>query len=165
MAIYGRNRRTILGFNGVLGKPEGFESLHFMINLDLSLQIAGSFTGDFCDLPIIPPSQIAQQGDGDIRLVVTVTDGNTGAFIPVDISAATTKVILLRKPDLTAQALFATLMTNGRDGKMYIALGPSDLDQAGFYFVQGTVVIASVAKSTVLGHFKVAENITPTPED
>ena len=129
-----------------------------MINLELSLQIAGSFLGDLCDSAApIPPAQIAQQNDGDIVLVITVTDGATGA--PVDLSPATSLSILLKKPDLTATTNAATKTTNGRDGRISILLGPADLDQAGYYFAQANFTIASVSKSTTLGSFEVSENI------
>ena len=162
MSIYG-GRTTTIGFHGLPAKPEGFEALHFMINLPLSLQIAGSFAGNFCDIQTIPPSQIAQQNDGDIKLVVTVIDG-ANDDLPVDISAATGLTILLKKPDLTVVSLVATLTTNGRDGKMGYNLSPSHLSQAGYYYVQGNFSIAGVAKSTEVGQFKVNENIV-VPED
>lgn len=157
MSIYGK-RKTALAPTGILGRPRGFLTLHLMINLELSLQIAGSFLGDLCDPAApIPPSQIAQQNDGDIVLVITVTDGATGA--PVDLSTAEDLVILLKKPDLTATSNIATLTTNGMDGKLSIALGPTDLDQAGYYFAQASFTIAAIGKSTELGSFEVAENI------
>lgn len=135
-----------------------------MINLELSAQIAGSFLGDLCDPSVpIPPAQIAQQGDGDIVLVLTIIDGNTSQ--PVDLSAATPLAILIKKPDLTAASYPASLTTNGKDGRISVALDPADLDQAGYYFVQGLFSVLNVAKSTVLGKFKVGEAIVPTPEE
>lgn len=160
MSIYGR-RKTALSFNGILGRPEGFEALHFMINLEIPVQVAGSFAGDFCDPASIPPSQIAQQNDGDIVLVITVTDGATGQ--PVDLSPADALTILLKKPDLTATSNVATLSTNGMDGKLSIALGPTDLDQAGYYFAQANFTIAAVGKSSGVGSFEVSENIEVEP--
>ena len=157
MSIYG-TRITALSKMGTPGKAEGPETLRLMIDLRLSLQIAGSFQGNFCDIPYIPPSQIAQQGDGDIRLVITALDGANN-FVPVDLSAATDLTILFKKPDLTTQSFVATLTTNGKDGKLSYNLNASDLDQAGYYSVQGNFSIASVPKSTILGSFKVAENI------
>lgn len=162
MSIYGK-RKTALGLNAILGQPQGQEVLHLMINLELSLQIAGSFLGDLCDPAApIPPSQIAQQNDGDIVLVIAVTDGATGA--PVDLSSAESLTILLKKPDLTATYNPAALSTNGRDGKMQIALGPLDLDQAGYYFAQANFTVAAIGKSTSQGTFEVSDNIeVPEP--
>jgi hypothetical protein len=159
MSIYGR-RKTALSSSGILGRRQGFEALHLMINLEFSLQIAGSFQGDISELPVqIPPSQIAQQGDGDITVVITVIDGNTG--LPVDLSPATDLTISFKKPDLFGAARTAVLSTNGRDGKMQIALGPTDLAQVGYYFVQANFVIMAVGKSTEQGIFVVGETIIP----
>lgn len=156
MSIYGRPKT--LGLNGITNKASGPALLHLMINLELSLQIAGSFLGGLCDPSTpIPPSQIAQQNDGDIVLVVTAIDGVDGSA--VDLSPASALSILVKKPDLTTFQRAATLTTNGRDGRMQIALGPTDLDQAGYYFVQANFTIASVAKSTGLGTVHVSDNI------
>ena len=160
MSLYG-GRKTILGLHGTPAKPEGFETLHLMINLSLSLQIAGSFTGNFCDIQTIPPAQIAQQNDGDIVLVITVL--NNG--VPQDMSAAHGISILFQKPDLTVVSLPATIITNGKDGKVGYYFNPSHLDQAGFYYVQANFTVASVAKSTTQGKFQVSSNLVPTPED
>lgn len=148
---------------GTPGKADGPDTLRLMIDLQLPLQIAGSFQGNFCDIPTIPPSQIAQEGDGDIRVVITALNGADN-FAPVDLSAATAITLLFKKPDLTTQSFVATLTTNGMDGKLSYNLNASDLDQAGYYYVQGNFSIAGVPKSTVLGSFKVSENIVvPEP--
>ena len=132
-----------------------------MINLELSLQIAGSFTGNFADIQTIPPAQIAQQNDGDIVLVITVL--NNG--VPQDMSAAHDLVILFQKPDLTTVSLTGSIVTNGRDGKIGYNFNPAHLAQAGFYNVQASFTIAAVAKSTTVGQFQVSSNLVPTPED
>ena len=116
MSIYGRSK-TSLTLNALAGKPQGYNALHFMIPLNFPLQVAGSFSGQFVDLTTVPPSQIAQEGDGDIHVEITVVDGSNNNA-PVDISAATVLTLLFKKPDLTTQSFVAHLVTNGRDGKM-----------------------------------------------
>lgn len=136
----------------------GTQALHYMINLELSLYVAGSFKGDFCDPSVqVPISQLAQQSDGDIYLVITVKDGATG--LPVDVSAATAMGIRYKKPDLTAAVGVGAFSTNGMDGKIQIPLGPADLAQSGWYFAQANFTIASVAKSSLVGSFEVLPNI------
>lgn len=158
MSVYGR-RKTILGFHGCPSGVRGREALHLMINLELSLQIAGSFTGELCDAQTVAPDQIAQQGDGDIQVVVTVL--NNG--VPQDMSAAHDLAILIKKPDSTIVSYPATQMTNGRDGKIYVALSPADLEDAGYYTVQASFTIATVQKSTDQGDFIVGEVLVVTP--
>lgn len=160
MSIYGP-RTTALGLHGAPAKPVGPLGLRLMINLELSLQLAGSFTGNFCDIQTIPPAQIAQQNDGDIVLVITVL--NNG--VPQDMSAAHDLAILFQKPDLTVVSLVGSIITNGKDGKIGYNLSPSHLSQAGYYKVQASFTVASVAKSTAQGQFQVSSNLVPTPED
>ena len=161
MSIYG-TRATALNLMGLPGRPYGRGADRLMINIELPLHIAGasptSFTGT--EDVIIPPAQIAQQGDGDIVIVLSVVDANNN---PIDISAATELTLLMRKPDLTQAAYVAALTNSGRDGKMSYALDATDLDEAGFYYFQGSFTIAGGVKSTQLGKLKVAENIVPDP--
>lgn len=127
-----------------------------MINIELPLQLAGSKICEFSDPQTVPPSQIAQEGDEDIQIVITVVD-DTGTA--VDISAATGLILLMRKPDDTTQSKTAYLINNGRDGQMGYALNASDFDQAGYYAFQGSFAIAGASKSTKVGTVNVAENI------
>ena len=161
MSIFGP-QKTALSPSGVPGKPEGPKELEFMINIALSLQVAGSFIGDFCHIEgPLQPSQIALQGDGDIIIVVTALDPATG--LPVDLSTATGLTILVQKPDLTVLSFAAVRTTNGRLGQFQAALGPANLDQEGYYAVQGRFTISAVQKSTVQGPFIVEEALEETP--
>ena len=155
MSIYG-SRITALGLNGVLAKPEGLGNIRLMINIELPLQLAGSKICEFSDPQTVPPSQIAQEGDEDIQVVITVTD-DTGA--PIDISGATALILLMKKPDGTTESKTAYLINNGRDGKMGYALDAADFDQAGYFQFQGSFMIAGASKSTNVGTVNVAENI------
>ena len=160
MSIYGK-RITALSPLGVPGRPEGKEAQRLMINIELPLQIAGALIVGFLGTedPIIPPAQIAQEGDGDILVVVQVVDANSA---PVDLSGATETFLLVEKPDLTTAVYAAALTNGGADGRISYALDASDLDQSGFYQLQATFKVSSAPKSTVIGSFKVQENI-PLP--
>lgn len=133
-----------------------------MLDVVLSSFVAGTYTGELCDNSFVPPSQIAMQGDGDIRLVLTVLNGATG--LPVDISAATGLNIRLKRPDLTTVDYPASLATNGMDGRLLVLLSPADLLQAGFYFAQASFSISAVPKSTTPEKFRVIESL-PAPEE
>lgn len=127
-----------------------------MINIELPLQLAGTLINEFSDPTTVPPSQIAQEGDGDIQVVISVIDDSG---VAVDISGASALVLLMQKPSGTTESKTATLINNGRDGKMGYALDASDLDQSGIYQFQGSFAIVGVPKSTIVGQVKVAENI------
>lgn len=127
-----------------------------MINIELPLQLAGTLINEFSDPTTVPPSQIAQEGDGDIQVVISVIDDSG---VAVDISGASALVLLMQKPDGTTFSKTSTLINNGRDGKMGYALDASDLDQSGIYQFQGSFAIVGVPKSTIVGQVKVAENI------
>ena len=160
MSIYG-GHKTTLGLPGIPARSFGPAGNHLMINLELSLNIAGSFTGNFCDIPTIPPDQIALQGDGDIQLVITVQS----AGVPQNISGAHNLSVLVQKPDLTTKSFAAVLATNGYDGKLMVAFSPADLAQAGTYVVQANLTVASVAKSTEQGELKVGPVLVETPPE
>lgn len=159
MSIYGK-RVTALGPLGVPAKPESKEATRLMINIELPLQLAGTLINEFSDPTTVPPSQIAQEGDGDIQVVIEVVDDNS---VAVDISDANALVLLMQKPSGTTESKTATLINNGRDGKMGYALNASDLNESGYYQFQGSFAIAGVPKSTVIGKINVAENIVIVP--
>ena len=90
---------------------------------------------------------------GDIGTVLRVTVQDEDAAI-VDISAASTKQILIKKPNGTLLTKTAAFTTDGTDGQMqYTTVGavgetPADLDVAGDYKIQGYVVIGTGAWKT-----------------
>ncbi len=54
----------------------------------------------------------------------------------MDISSASTKTIIIEKPDSTIISASATFLTDGTDGKIYYRTVIGDLNQAGTYNVQ-----------------------------
>ena len=155
MSIYGLVKTALKPY-ALPGKPEGRRYQQLMLDLSFSQQIAGTLIANFCEPNIIYPAQFAQAGDEGLRIIITVIDSDGN---PVDISSATSKSIIVKKPALTTLTSVASFLTNGMDGKIYIELPDTALTDYGFYFVQAQLVIASQTKSTRTGKFQVKENL------
>lgn len=84
------------------------------------------------------------------RITVTKSDGSAR-----DISAATTKEIIFRKPGGTIVTESASLSSGGTDGMMQYAAESGMLDEAGTWKLQGRVVISSTEFHTEIGAFQV----------
>lgn len=97
-------------------------------------------------------------GDVGTLLVVTVQDEN-GAV--VDISTASTKQILLKKPDkttlLTKAASFAT---DGKDGVLNYTTIAGDVDQAGDWQIQAKVILPTGTWFSTVSTFQVDADLT-----
>ena len=72
--------------------------------------------------------QVIRLGDTGSAIRVTIYDEN-GAI--EDISTATSKQILFRRPDGTSGSWSPTLTTDGTDGKMHYVLIAGDINQVG----------------------------------
>jgi len=94
-------------------------------------------------------------GDIGTAFVVTIQDGSS----TIDISGATTKEIMLTAPDGGKLTKTATLTTDGTDGKMQYATVAGDLDEAGWWRLQGRVVLATGTWSTDVTRFEVHQNL------
>jgi hypothetical protein len=92
----------------------------------------------------------------DIGTVFTITlmDGTS----IVNISAATTKIITFGKPDGTSVSQTGTFTTDGTDGKIYYTVVSGDLNQCGWWKIQGYVVASGTWRSDI-GNFEVHKNI------
>jgi len=86
-----------------------------------------------------------------IRLTITKSSDSTA----LDISAASTKTITIKKPGHTSADYTASLTTDGTDGKMQYAVASGVLDEIGLYEVQGYVKIGSTEYSTTIKTFSV----------
>ncbi|MFA5216867.1 BppU family phage baseplate upper protein [Sulfuricurvum sp.] len=96
-------------------------------------------------------------GDIGTKFLVTVKEGDD----PVDISEATTKNIIFKKPNGTSVTKAGIFETDGTDGKIYYkTLSASDLDVAGIWTIQASIVLPSLGtwKSSI-GNFKVYDNL------
>ena len=94
-------------------------------------------------------------GDIGTRFKVTLKDGAS----VVSISSATTKQIILKKPDGTKLTKSATFSSDGTDGIMYYDTVSGDLDVAGVWKLQGKVVLTAGTFSTDIYSFKVHRNL------
>ena len=93
--------------------------------------------------------------DVGTQFLVTVTDGSSA----VDISSATTKEIIIKKPSGTKLTKATAFSTDGTDGKMKYNISSDDLDEAGSYKLQGKVVISDGTFYTDIHTFKVHRNL------
>ena len=94
-------------------------------------------------------------GDIGTRFKVTVKDGAS----VVSLSGATTKQIILKKPDGTKLTKSAEFSSDGTDGVMHYDTVSGDLDVAGIWKLQGKVVISAGTFSTDIYSFKVHRNL------
>ena len=94
---------------------------------------------------------------GDIGTTLKTTVKN--ASVVVDISAATTKNILLGKPDGTSLTKSGSFTTDGTDGDLEYATISGDLDQIGCWKLQAHIVTSSGEWKSDLSIFEVYKNI------
>jgi len=79
--------------------------------------------------------------------------------LPLDISTASSKTIVIRKPDginITVAAIFST---DGTDGLIYYDSVNGDFDSAGTYKVQAIIIIGSGTYPSDIKTFSVACNL------
>lgn len=146
---------TSLGTCGGPGLPLGLRSIAFMSDINFMLRLAGTL---FLDFTPVSPEQSVREDDEGIRMIVQVVDGDDS---PVNIRAATSKVILLMRPDGTTQGIAGTLFSNGADGKMYFlsSVSTPPFDQAGVWWLQARVTIGGVTQTTQWTNFAVEPTI------
>ena len=93
--------------------------------------------------------------DVGTQFLVTVTDGTSA----VDISSATTKQLIFKKPSGAKLTKAAAFNTDGTDGKIRYNVAADDLDEVGSYKLQGKVVISDGTFYTDITTFKVYRNL------
>lgn len=138
-------------FGGIVpnGSPQ---TLTPPIEIDFALQAIG--------LPQYFPTspyQIQNLGLGNsgVKIVIQFLDENGN---PLDVSKATKLTITIAQPDGSIQSAPAAFYTNGTDGKIAWVSGPSDLQDAGLYFVQGSVLRGTAALVTYTGPLQVGSS-------
>lgn len=82
------------------------------------------------------PSEI-HVGNISTRFSITIQEGGSG----INISGATTKDVIFRKPDDEVIVRSGVLLNDGTDGKMYYDTVSGDLDEAGHYKLQAKIII------------------------
>ena len=91
---------------------------------------------------------------------VTVFDtSSTGTTSAADISTATAKVLYFRAPNGTTFSRAAVFTSDGSDGKIEYATVDGDLNTAGNWELQASVVTPDGSWNTNVGNFRVHENI------
>jgi hypothetical protein len=95
---------------------------------------------------------------GDVGTALRATIRNQSDEI-VDVSAATTLELHFVKPDRTRVTQTATLYSDGTDGIIEYITETDDLDQAGFWNIQGYVVISGAPKKSNVDEFRVFPNV------
>lgn len=100
------------------------------------------------------------KNDVGTELVVAFVDEDGDI---INISSASTKQILLRKPGSAAVAYPGDFDTDGSDGLLkYVTtkvLGVYDLDRAGTWSIQGYVIVGTDEYHTAKSTFEVAGNL------
>lgn len=98
---------------------------------------------------------MSQVDDIKVRLKVTITEDGAD----LDISTATVKTIIITKPDGTVLTKTATFLTDGTEGIIYYDTVSGDLDQSGFYKIQGYIEISGGSYYGSISTFKVFCNL------
>lgn len=88
-------------------------------------------------------------------LVATIKDGTS----VVDISGATTRQIILGKPDGTSLTKSGTFTTDGTDGKLQYTTISGDLNICGWWKIQAYIVSSSGEWRSDINNFEVHRNI------
>lgn len=93
--------------------------------------------------------------DVGTRFLITVKDDGE----IVNISGVPAISLIFKKPDDSIIYRSGLLFTNGVDGKVYYDTVAGDLDEAGYYKLQGRVVLTSGTFYTDIHTFQVHCNI------
>jgi len=96
---------------------------------------------------------------GDWGTVLTLTIKNQSDAI-VDISTATAKSIIFKRPDGSTFTKAAAFVTDGSDGKITYTLADGDLDQPGFWGYKGEVTTSAYHYETSAASFDVRKRFT-----
>ena len=96
-------------------------------------------------------------GDIGTEFLITLKDQDSTV---IDISSADTLQVIFKKPSCELLTKTATLKTDGTDGKMYYNSISGDLDEAGVWKIQGSVVFGGSSWKTDITTFRVYDNIT-----
>ena len=95
------------------------------------------------------------QNDIGTKFLETIYDGSS----TIDVSGASTKQIIFKKPAGTTMTKSASFNSDGTDGKIYYNAVTDDLDEIGTYEIQGKVIITDGTFYTDIQNFKVHRNL------
>lgn len=95
-------------------------------------------------------------GDVGTRFIFTIVDCDGTV---VDVSAVSNVTINFKKPDETLLSVVGTLLTDGTDGKVYYDTIAGDINQAGYWKVQGKVTFPTGTFYSDIHKFQVFSNL------
>ena len=101
------------------------------------------------------PANEIHVNDVGTLFTLTIKDGDSA----VNISSATTKKIIIKKPSGTKLTYSTAFVSDGTDGKMKYNAVSGDLDEAGTYKLQSYVIISAGTFYTDITSFKVYRNL------
>jgi hypothetical protein len=94
-----------------------------------------------------------------LQVAVEEWDNTLLQDVPVDISQAVTKEIIVQRPDGTTFTRSAVNTTNGTDGLMFIATIAGDITLEGTYYLQGRIAFSGWDGKSTIGEFEVHDNL------
>jgi hypothetical protein len=94
---------------------------------------------------------------GTIGLMIEL--GVKEAYNYLNLSTASIKNIIIKKPSGMYLTVSGSYTTNGTDGKIYYTTREGDLSEAGVYKVQGQIAIGTFSGYTTATQFTVVANI------
>jgi len=101
------------------------------------------------------PATEVHLGDVGTQFQVTFKDGST----VVDISEATTKQLIFKKPSGNVLTKSGTFLTDGSDGILTYTTVSGDVNEIGRWQLQGYLVIAGKIFSSDIVKFRVYRNL------
>jgi len=97
---------------------------------------------------------------GDVGTVFRLTITENDEVTVVDVSGATVKRLIFRSRSGVSRSRNASFTTDGTDGKIEYRTAAGDIDEAGRWWVQGYVELATGGKYySVAKSFTVRENL------
>lgn len=95
-------------------------------------------------------------GNQNVDFVITITED----CVPIDISAATSKLIYFTKPSGSTLVKTAIFVTDGTDGQIHYSTVSGDLDEAGIWKIQAAIELGTGSLyNSIIKTFKVFCNL------
>ncbi len=101
------------------------------------------------------PADEIHKGDIGTLLKITVKDGTA----PVDVSSATTKNVVLKRPAGSVLEKPAAFFTDGTDGIVTYTTVSGDMSEIGTWEIQAFLIIGTSQFNSDIKKFKVHRNV------
>ena len=92
-------------------------------------------------------------------ILVTIKDCVSGTATVLNVSAASTLVLILQSPSGTSTTKTASFNTDGTDGKIKYTSVDGDFNEVGTWRIQAKVVMGGGTFRSDVGTFRVYENL------